>query len=396
MIVIVNELSYEIPDLSIVDELNFVLSQALHFDLSDMEACRDKMIQDIGLENFRIVRFRKKILGGLAIYPMGQWFGGKSVRKAGIAWVGVRPEFRFKGVASFLFLNMFNELRDHYPISMLYPSNLQFYRKMGYDKGGSRFGYEISCRNLGSWPETKDMDMEPADLSDWRIFEQMYDEMASTCNGYLQRSPLLWKRKLSSRGKTLLAYIVKDCGTEAGYIIYRQPLQREPLNIVDVCALNVNAGRRIMTFIQGHWPLTSRVTWFGGANDLFFQMIPNREAIISSSYEWLLRILDVRMAIEARGYPPGFELGFSLEVADDLIKENNGKYHVEISGGRASVSEALHADLVIDMRGFASLYTGYLSPWDLYRLGHLKGKPGGLDNLSGVFSSYVPGTPDIY
>ena len=40
-----------------------------------------------------------QVVGSLAIYSMGQWYGGQCVPMAGIAAVGVAPEHRGNGVA---------------------------------------------------------------------------------------------------------------------------------------------------------------------------------------------------------------------------------------------------------------------------------------------------------
>ncbi len=48
----------------------------------------------IGRENFRVIHRSRRAIGGLAIYHMGQWFGGQSVPMAGIAAVGIAPEYR--------------------------------------------------------------------------------------------------------------------------------------------------------------------------------------------------------------------------------------------------------------------------------------------------------------
>ena len=48
--------------------------------------------EHIGYERFRAVKRKEKILGGMGIIDMGQWFGGKIVRTGAVTSVGVALE----------------------------------------------------------------------------------------------------------------------------------------------------------------------------------------------------------------------------------------------------------------------------------------------------------------
>ena len=50
--------------------------------------------EHVGHESFRAVKSESKILGGMGIIDMGQWFGGKIVRTGAVTSVGVAPEGR--------------------------------------------------------------------------------------------------------------------------------------------------------------------------------------------------------------------------------------------------------------------------------------------------------------
>jgi predicted acetyltransferase len=88
----------------------------------------------------------------------------------------------------------------------------------------------------------------------------------------------------------------------------------------------------------------------------------------------MLRIVDVGAALTARGWPahggPGVEV--HLDVEDNVLNDNNGRYILEVDGaGAANVSTGGNGDLKIDIRGLASLYAGFASPRDLLAAGHL-------------------------
>jgi len=69
-------------------ELEALLSAALH------APGLGKFMAVIGIENFREIRLRDRVVAGFGYVPMGQWFGGVPVSCAGITVVGVAPEQR--------------------------------------------------------------------------------------------------------------------------------------------------------------------------------------------------------------------------------------------------------------------------------------------------------------
>src|SRR5919108_5211877 len=61
-------------------------------------------------ENTRVVRRDGRVIGGLTLIPMGQFFGGRSVPMTGIGGVGVDPGERSTGAASTLMREVLSEL----------------------------------------------------------------------------------------------------------------------------------------------------------------------------------------------------------------------------------------------------------------------------------------------
>ena len=77
-------------------------------------------IRRAGAANFRVVREGREVGGGLALYPFGHFFGGRSVPAIGVAAVGILPHFRARGVGSFLMREAIREMaRRGIPISTL-------------------------------------------------------------------------------------------------------------------------------------------------------------------------------------------------------------------------------------------------------------------------------------
>ena len=116
-------------------ELVSVLAQAFNTTGEGWGSFRDR----VGDENLRVARIGGQIVGGLGYYPMGQFFGGRSVPIGGIAGVGVAPHVRGQGVARAMVVDVLRSLRAAAtPVSGLYPASLQVYRSCGFEPAGDR------------------------------------------------------------------------------------------------------------------------------------------------------------------------------------------------------------------------------------------------------------------
>jgi predicted acetyltransferase len=87
---------------------------------------------------------------------------------------------------------------------------------------------------------------------------------------------------------------------------------------------------------------------------------------------WLLRVVDVAKALEKRGYPSGVQAELHLEVQDDLIAENNGRFILSVSHGQGEVTRGGTGELKLHIRELAPLYTSLFTPYQLQLTGRLE------------------------
>jgi predicted acetyltransferase len=110
----------------------------------------------------------------------------------------------------------------------------------------------------------------------------------------------------------------------------------------------------------------------------------------------MLRIVDVVKALEKRGYPNGVQAELHLEVKDDLITENNGKFILTLANGRTEVTKGGKSELQLDISGLAPLYTGLLSAQKLQLMGKLEGSPTAINTANQIFAGTSPWMPDFF
>jgi predicted acetyltransferase len=107
-------------------------------------------------------------------------------------------------------------------------------------------------------------------------------------------------------------------------------------------------------------------------------------------------VVDVQKALEKRGYPEGIQGELHLEVRDDLIAENNGKFILSVTNGRGEVTKGGKGELQLDIRGLAPLYTNLFAPSALQVMGQLEGTETAISTATQIFTGSSPWMPDFF
>lgn len=356
----------------------------------------ERYFQRLGLENFRVVRERSRIVGGLAIYQMGQWFGGKSVAMAGIAAVGVPPEQRGTGVAFELLSQTLQELHEReVPISTLYPATQRLYRKVGYEQGGYACVYEIPIHSIGLSDRT--LPIQPVTPINSDIFSNIYRQSAIKINGNLDRNQAIWSGIIQPREQEIIyAYLVGTQAQPEGYIILYQNAKESQLVILDWVALTTAAAKQLWTFVADHRSQIETAVWRSSVVHPLLLFLPEQTAKVKNSSIWMLRIINVAKALSGRGYPDGVEAELHLAVQDDLLTDNNGNFILRVSGGSGEVTRGGRGDLQLNIRGLSPLYTGLYTPRQLEFSGFLEGSDRVIATATEIFASSVPWMADFF
>lgn len=353
----------------------------------------------IGIENFRLLRQDGQVSAGLAIYHMGQCYGDRIVPMAGIAAVGVAPEYRGKGAAYEILSQTIQELyRQRVPISVLYPATQILYRKVGYEQAGSYCRWELPLSSI-KIQATRLLPIHRVNTDDYTIFEAIYARQAQVNNGNLARHRAIWQRILESeKEQAVYAYLIGSQREPEGYIIFTQERDEKEsaIAIRDWTILTAEAAKCIWTFLGNHRSQINKVYWQGSLSNPFLLLLPEQTTKIVWQMIWMLRIIDLPLALSKRGYPREIEAELHLEVRDNLLTANNGKFSLQVSDGRGEVRAGGQGTFQIDICGLAPLYTGFFSPRQLQQLGYLKATPEALETATLLFCGDRPWMADFF
>jgi predicted acetyltransferase len=147
--------------------------------------------------------------------------------------------------------------------------------------------------------------------------------------------------------------------------------------------------------------MNGMVAWSGPDPDpAAIYALRDRSARLVSRWHWMLRLVDLPAALQARPWPSGVAGQVSFRVQDPVCPWNAGTWQLELSGGQARVepeSSGAVPGATADVRGLASLFTGFAGPDDLVRAGLLGGlDPDAVELLRAAFASPRPWTAEFY
>jgi predicted acetyltransferase len=161
-------------------------------------------------------------------------------------------------------------------------------------------------------------------------------------------------------------------------------------------ATTPDAYRALLVYVRGFAGVGQALRYTGPPDDPLSLFVEVQRLGIESNYRWMLRLLDVPAALSGRGYAP-VSGDVTLEVDDPRFEENRGPWRVVASDGVVTAERASgDPDLTIDIRALSAMYTGYLSPFELARVGWLRPHERAVPFLASLFAGPAPFMLDFF
>ncbi|MEO7908169.1 MAG: GNAT family N-acetyltransferase [Roseiflexaceae bacterium] len=374
-----------------LDQLNNLLEQALTFPIGTMAP----WTAAIGHEHMRAVRRDGRAVAGMSIIPIGHYFGGQCVRAGGITAVGVAPEQRGSGVGRWMLQQSLEELhRQGVPLATLYPATTAFYRRTGFERAAQRLLYDVPLAGIG----VRDYSLEavPAGPDDYATIKQLYAQQARRTSAFMDRPEFYWNSILEPKDKRVYTFIVQRDGVPEGYVSFSHASWGETLKVNDIVSLTPAAGRRLLTLLADHRSMTETMRLPGAPNDPLLFLMPEQKQKVGSSLDLMLRIVDLVGALSARGYPAGVSAELQLDLRDEVLPWNNGRFVLTVADRRARVRSGGSGQFSLHVRDLATLYSGYMTPHELLAAGSLEGSEADLAIAAQIFAGPRPWTPDMF
>lgn len=384
-------LSYGPPRPDEIAAMDRLLEQALIFSVGSMAP----WTRLIGHEHMRVVREGERLVAGLGVIPFGHWFGGRAVRAGGVTAVGVTPERRGSGVGLWMLRQMLDEYRAlGFPLLSLYPATTSFYRRAGFERAAQRLIYELplaalSLRDYG-------LAAEPVAADQAEPLKELYARRAAGAPAFLDRPAAIWSRILAPGEKPSYSFVALRDGVPEGYVNFLHAAWGEPLQVRDIIALTPAAGRRLLTVLADHRSILDTVRLPAGPHDPLLFMLPEQQQKLFRSLDLMIRILDLPAALMARGYPRDLRAELHLEVADELLPSNQGRFVLRVADGVGQAERGGKGLMRLHIRDLVPLYSGYFTPHELMLASSVEADQASLAAAAQIFAGPRPWLPDMF
>lgn len=298
---------------------------------------------------------------------------GAVVPAAHVTAVGVRATHRRRGVMSELITRQLREVPE--AIAVLWASEPGIYGRFGYGPAAWGVSYEVDLHRVGS----HDVRIRPGELGELPAdgaIEQLAPLLRSLQGrrpGVSGRSELGWQKLLQDKpegrgGKTARHILVHrdQTGAVDGYALWRGQLSWGPagpaneVSVEELVAIHPVAYRALWHHLLT-LDLAAKLTYGNAAVDEPLQQLVTTPTALNrrlSESLWV-RVTDVPRALAQRRYAVGVDL--VLEVADDLMPANAGRFRLTADGPAAAARcERTDApsDVSLSVRELGAVYLG--------------------------------------
>jgi predicted acetyltransferase len=251
---------------------------------------------------------------------------------------------------------------------------MPIYRSLGWEIAGHRHAAALPARALSSLarPDVKAGIRRPGPGDAAEVLEVIgrAHEAARDC-GPITYDEATVRRWLTRPGryadKDRYAYLAPD-----GFLGYRWHRGNDEIFVERVVAASAATTRTLWAVVASNASVVDTVRAQVGPSDPLWWMLREQDANITERESWMLRLLDAPAAIAARGFPAA-DLAVPLQITDDLLAANSGRWELTVRAGvgrlsryrtepvaspAAPASSGGPTPLALSARGLAALYAG--------------------------------------
>jgi predicted acetyltransferase len=332
------------------------------------------------LRDVRVVELEGQIVASLVLYPLQAWVRGQKVAVTGIGSVAVSPEHRRRGVGEASMRAALRELRQRgNHLSALYAFRNSYYRKLGYGVVEHLHQLAVSASNLPLADESRRV--RRLMLPDRAAVEALYERVAQQGHFALSRTADWWDRRLWTYPGDWVVYEGRRRGQIEGYLYYEVENSHGPFRLAVSLTEFVAATPEAHRGLVGHLAsLRDQVEEIHHAapNDGSWATLLRTAQNLRPGAEIgpyldtgglasgaMLRLTDVKGALESMPIAAAGRGEIALEVDDPILPANARVYHVAAREGRLRVGpEAARRlpRLLAPIDVLATIVAGTLSP----------------------------------
>lgn len=314
------------------------------------------------------------MVGAGGNFPFELAVPGGTLPTAGLTMVGVLPSHRRKGALTKIMRATLSDASQRgEPLSILWASEAVIYQRFGYGLA-NRHARLLADRDRVTFLEdagpvgrVRLITLEEAA----KLLPQVYDRVMEQVPGMYARSEEWWRsHRLADPehdrdgGGPMWCGLLEIDGVAEGYALYRvhsdwvEGASHGRLSVHEALATSPLATKELWRFLFGVDLIDKVEAWFQPLDHPLPMLItePRRLRWMVQDGLWG-RIVDIKAALEVRSYAEADSL--VIDVVDEFLPENAGRWRVDTTGANASVERTEEAaDLRLDTRDLAATYLG--------------------------------------
>ena len=310
-----------------------------------------------------------KLLSGMTEIEYLMRFDGHSVQMSGISGVGTFPEARKGGLVRSIFEKLIPEAYERGVVfSNLTPFSHSFYRKFGYEVACARINLSIPTGEFSHLkPHGNFTQFFPGD--DTSVLQEIHKQYIADVNHGICRDywpdNRAWKvfTQDDPYATGIFTYYWRDENdVPKGYIKYQDVDDDEghSMSVKELAFTDKSGLYGVLSIVSGLTAQFRRFKWlmptFIDPTDLVKNLWEVEQNITPRD---MTRIVNVKKSLELMRRPDG-EGSYVVEVKDEILSVNSGKFLVEYGPeeSRVSLTEK-NPDIICDIPVLSQLVTGY-------------------------------------
>ncbi|WP_026425549.1 GNAT family N-acetyltransferase [Actinokineospora inagensis] len=303
--------------------------------------------------------------------------GGAVVPMAAVTRVGVRTDFRRRGVLTALMRHQLADAAERGEVlATLRATEPVIYPRFGYGPASTSAKTAVRTRGAGLRPDVptggrvRVVDADEA----LRVLPEIYRRVGRV-PGTMGRPEYWWtvfyERAFVAREPVHIAVHSGPDGDD-GFAMYRTepgaaPKMTATVSVEDFVAADPGVVAGLWRFLVGIDLVDEVTVWNRPADEpVAAMLVDSRAATVDIQPDLWARVVDVEAALAARAYGPGSVV---VEVVDPLLPANSGRYRVGADGAARADDTA---ELVVDVDVLPMLYLGAWRVSALAGLGRLR------------------------
>ena len=357
------------------------------YRVSSLEARREFYTEHprFSIRDVRVGELDGEIVASLVLYPLLAWVRGARFPVTGIGSVAVSPEHRRRGVGEALVRAALRDMRQRGDtMSMLYAFRSDFYARYGWGLAERTSLLSLEPALLPASEEARRV--RKLRVPDRPAVQELYDHHVQAHGQFaLARRPEWWEKRLWPYEGEWIVYEGRRRGAIEGYLHYQVDAGEGPWKLVvtvnEFVAATPAAHRGLWGHLHALRDQAVEVIASVPGDDLWPAVLADANnasgefklSVIRSTghlgYGAMLRLVDVKGALEALPVAPAARGEIALVVDDPVLPTNAREWRVTARDGRLAVRPG-KADararalprLTASAGALASIVAGTLAP----------------------------------